>query len=298
MAMFYSVVPYDQPLFRPPGEAHSLIFQVTIGCSWNRCAFCEMYTSKKFRVKCEADVESEITYAARHFPEARKLFLGDGNAMVISTSMMLAHLANLSKNFAKLTRVSAYASPSDLNNKTVEELTALHQAGLKLLYVGVESGDDQVLKAVQKGETFSTTVAGLLKAKQAGINLSVMIITGLGGKHLSNGHAFNSAKIVNEIQPEFLSTLVLSFPYGPEHFRKRFRGDFIPLNTIELLQEQHNFIAHTELNRVIFRSDHASNYLALKGILGRDKHDLLHLLQTAIQNPGIYKLREEWERGL
>jgi radical SAM superfamily enzyme YgiQ (UPF0313 family) len=296
--MVYSVLPYDEPLFRPPSEAHSLIFQVTVGCSWNRCAFCEMYTSKKFRIKKEFETVAEIQLAASLLPDTRKIFLADGNAMVLSPARLKSILEKLSQNFPKLTRVSAYASPRDLSNKTVEELTDLRGSGLKLLYVGIESGDDEVLNAVDKGETRSSIISSLMKAKQAGISLSVMILTGLGGKHLSESHALNSARVVNEIQPEFLSALVLSFPFGTPHFSKRFRGEFIPLTRIELLKEQFNFISATRLHNVIFRSDHASNYLALKGILDRDQSQMLHLLQSAIDKPDCGMLRHEWERGL
>jgi radical SAM superfamily enzyme YgiQ (UPF0313 family) len=296
--MVYSLLNYDEPLFRPPSEALSLIFQVTVGCSWNRCAFCEMYTSKKFRIKKDTDIEAEIKLAASLIPETRKIFLADGNAMVLSTAKLKAILEMLSQSFPKLTRVSAYASPRDLSTKTVDELTELRGYGLKLLYVGIESGDDEVLNAVDKGETRATIVSSLLKAKQAGIGLSVMILTGLGGKHHSRDHALNSASVVNEIQPEFLSTLVLSFPFGTDHFSKRFRGGFIPLNRVELLQEQFSFISATSLHNVIFRSDHASNYLALKGILDRDKSQMLQLLQSAIDKPDHGMLRHEWERGL
>lgn len=295
--MFYNL-PYDEPLFRPPSEAYSLIFQVTLGCSWNKCTFCEMYTSKKFKVKQEQEVFKEIEEASFVYKDIRKIFLADGNAMILSSDKLLRILKQLKDSFPQLNRVSAYARSMDMENKTVEELKALKDAGLKLIYVGIETGDDELLSKINKGETSESISRNLLKAKEAGIKLSVMILTGLGGQKYSIQHAENSGKIVNQIQPEFLSTLILSFPYGVGHYKKRFGTDFEELKTYDLLKEQYDFISQTELNNVIFRTDHASNYLALKGILGRDKKGMLNQLESAINNQNGNGLREEWQRGL
>ncbi|RLD60370.1 MAG: radical SAM protein [Bacteroidetes bacterium] len=289
---------YDEPLFRPPSEAYSLIFQLTLGCSWNKCAFCEMYTSKKFKVKPEEQVMKEIDEMASTGQQVRKIFLADGNAMVLSTGKLLKILDKLKQSFPKLMRVSAYARPMDMENKTHEDLAKLKEAGLKLVYVGIESGDDELLERINKGESSESTVRNLKKLKEAEIKQSVMIINGLGGKLYSEQHAKQSAEVVNKIQPEFLSTLVLSFPYGVEHFQKRFDGKFEEMNTMELLEEQYNFICQTELHNVVFRSDHASNYLSLKGILGRDKENMKSQLESALNNPSGTPLREEWQRGL
>ena len=200
--MFFSPVKYDEPLFRPPSEAYSLIFQVTVGCSWNQCAFCEMYTSKKFRVKPMNEIEDEIKSAENHFQDVRKIFLADGNAMVLSTDKLLNILHMINDAFPKANRISAYASAKDLENKSVEELQKLKEARLKLIYVGIESGDDELLKRINKGETFESTVRNLQKVKAAGVKSSVMILTGLGGKVFSEQHAINSARVVIEIQQE------------------------------------------------------------------------------------------------
>ena len=296
--MFFSPLAYDEPLFRPPSEARSLIFQVTTGCSWNKCAFCEMYTSKKFRVKSENEIIREIEEASAWFPDARKVFLADGNAMVLSSARMLTILDKINAAFGKLARVSAYAGARDLQNKSEAELRELRDAGLKLIYVGIESGDDTLLSLIGKGETFASMEHNLLKAKSAGIKSSVMVITGLGGKVHSRSHAIASAHLVSSVQPEFLSTLVLSFPFGLEHFKKRFGGTFIQMDRDELLRELYLFIEHTTFDGVVFRSDHASNYLALKGVLGRDRARMLEEIHAALENPGMAALREEWQRGL
>jgi radical SAM superfamily enzyme YgiQ (UPF0313 family) len=257
-----------------------------------------MYTTKKFKVKPEDEVFNEIKKMSSVTPEVRKVFLADGNAMVLSTDKLLRILEKLNSSFPGLTRISAYARPMDMENKTQNDLAKLKEAGLKLVYVGVETGDDALLKRINKGETAASTIRNLMKLKEAGIKQSIMIINGLGGMVYSKQHAQNSARVVNKVQPEFLSTLVLSFPYGADHYKKRFEGEFIEMNTRELLEEQFNFISQTELHNVIFRSDHASNYLALKGILGRDKVQMLLQLKTVMNNPNSGVLREEWQRGL
>jgi radical SAM superfamily enzyme YgiQ (UPF0313 family) len=296
--MFFSPIKYDEPLFRPPSEAYSMILQVTIGCSWNKCSFCEMYSSKKFRVRPEEEVFREIQLIREKEYDVRKIFLADGNAMILSTQRLIRILNQLHHAFPKLSRVSAYAIAKDLEYKSVSELTELNEAGLKLIYVGIETGSDELLRLINKGETHWSTRDSLLKAKQSGIKSSVMILTGLGGTKYSEKHAHYSAKLINIVQPEFLSTLVLSFPYGVDHYKLRFSGAFEEMSTMELLKEQHRFISELNVENVVFRSDHASNYLALKGTLSRDKERLLCELETAIHHPDQAVLREEWERGL
>jgi radical SAM superfamily enzyme YgiQ (UPF0313 family) len=287
---------YDEPLFRPPSEAYSLIFQVTLGCSWNRCAFCEMYTSKEFRVKPEEQVLKEISDMAARFPDTRKVFLADGDAMVLSSAKLMRILQALSQHFPRLNRVSAYAMPRNMLGKSPEELRELRNAGLKLIYVGLESGDDEVLEMIGKGESFCSSVDGLLRAHEAGIQSSVMILTGLGGQHLSRQHAERSAALLNETQPHFASTLVLSLPFGRKHFLKRLGRGFDLPDKMGLLDELQTLLEHCDLRETIFRSDHASNYLALKGILNRDKARLLEEIAFARSSPGM--LRKEWMRGL
>ncbi len=296
--MFYPHIAYDEPLFRPPSEAGSLIFQVTLGCSWNRCAFCEMYTSKNFRTKKEEDVFTEINAMQVYGTDIRKVFLADGNAFVLSFKRLSRILDRLNETFPKLRRISAYALPKDILSKTDEELRLLADKGLKLLYVGIETGDEELLQLINKGETYESTSQALIRARRAGIKLSVMILNGLGGRKYSEQHAINSARIVNEIQPEYLSTLVLSFPYGVAHFKKRFGGDFEELTKMELILEMGNFISGLELESTVFRSDHASNYLVLKGILNHDKDKLLKRIAKVLEDPGHAHLRPEWLRGL
>lgn len=291
---------YIEPVFRPPSEARSLILQVTNGCSWNRCAFCEMYTApqKKFSSKRMNDIVNEIQKAAEYYPNTQRIFLADGDAIVLSTRRLLEILNAIQLHFPNVSRVSSYCLPRNVKNKTIDELKELQNAGLKLIYVGAESGDDELLQLIQKGESFQSTVSALEKTQAAGIKSSVMILNGLGGRELSRQHAINSAKLVNETQPHYLATLVVSFPMGDTRFRNHFTNGITLLNQRGLFEEMALFLEHTKLNQTIFRSDHASNYLVLKGVLGRDKQTLLEKLKLAIQTPSDMNLRQEWERGL
>ena len=291
---------YSEPLFRPPSEANSLILQVTIGCSWNHCAFCEMYSApnKKFMVKKESDVFSEIEAAAAFYPETRRIFLADGDALVLSTRRLLAILEKINQCFPNINRISSYCLPRNVQSKTVQDLEQLQAAGLRLVYVGAESGHDELLKLIKKGETFASTVDALQKFHTAGIRSSVMILNGLGGKPYSEQHALNSARLVNETQPNYLATLVVSFPLGQERYLGHFPAGFSLLDQAGLFKEMECFLEHTELENTIFRSDHASNYLILKGVLGRDKQSLLEKVRLVQTEPNKVGLRPEWQRGL
>ncbi len=290
---------YIEPVFRPPSEAGSLILQVTNGCSWNRCTFCDMYTApqKKFKAKQADRVLEEIKSIAAQGYTVKRVFLADGDAMVLSFRRLKQILEWLNHYFPDLQRVSSYCLPRNIKNKTVEELVELKLLGLDLLYLGAESGDDFVLHLVQKGESRATTVEALVKIKSAGLRSSVMILNGLGGRRYWEQHALNSANMVNQAQPDFLSTLVVSFPLGQERLKQYFK-DFDMPGQRELFKEERLFLQHTDLKKTIFRSDHASNYLVLKGVLGRDKAVMLAKLDQAIHHPEAVVLRQEWQRGL
>ena len=291
-------IDYIEPVFRPPSEAQSLILPVTNGCSWNQCTFCEMYTAaqKKFRARDEAQVLEEIRRAGEQLI-VNRVFLADGDALVLPTRRLLAILQAIREHMPEVRRVSSYCLPRNLRKKSVEELKELADAGLKMAYVGCESGDDEVLARVNKGEPFDSSLSALDKLGQAGITRSVMILNGLGGQALSDQHADNSARLMNEAQPEYLSTLVVSFPMGEARFREQF-ADYRPLSQLQLFGEVERLLAGLELQHTVFRSDHASNYLVLKGNLGRDKARLLAQVRSAIEQPQQANLRQEWQRGL
>lgn len=291
-------ISYIEPVFRPPSEAHSLILPVTNGCSWNQCTFCEMYTQeqKKFRARDEAQVLEEIRLTGERMI-VQRVFLADGDALVMPTRRLLTILTAIREHMPEVSRVSSYCLPRNLRKKSVEELKELADAGLGMAYVGCESGDDEVLARVNKGETYASSLSALDKLGQAGITRSVMILNGLGGTVLSDQHADNSARLMNEAQPEFLSTLVVSFPQGEARFRANF-ADFQALNQQQLFVEVERLLQGLELRDTVFRSDHASNYLVLKGTLGADKQRLLAQVREAIEKPQQAHLRQEWQRGL
>ncbi|OHC29846.1 MAG: radical SAM protein [Pseudomonadales bacterium RIFCSPHIGHO2_02_FULL_60_43] len=291
-------ISYIEPVFRPPSEAHSLILPVTNGCSWNKCTFCEMYTQeqKKFRARDEAQVLDEIRLTGEKMI-VQRVFLADGDALVLPTRRLLTILQAIREHMPEVERVSSYCLPRNLRKKSVDELKELADAGLRMAYVGCESGDDEVLARVNKGETYESSLSALDKLGQAGITRSVMILNGLGGTSLSEQHADNSARLMNESQPEFLSTLVVSFPTGEARFREGF-ADFRSLGQQQLFVEVERLLQRLELRDTVFRSDHASNYLVLKGTLGADKQRLLAQVRQAIEQPQQARLRQEWQRGL
>lgn len=288
--MFFQPLHYNEPLFRPPAEAYSAILQVTLGCSWNNCAFCEMYTTKNFKVRPFDDLRNDIRLLAEYYQGVKKIFLADGNAFVLSANRLIPLLQEINSRFGRLQRISSYALPKDILSKSSSELSEIRDLGLKLLYIGIESGDDELLHLVNKGETFASTREAILKAHAAGIDTSVMVLNGLGGVKYSEQHAINSAKLINEVQPKLLSTLTLSLPFGQKHFAQKFRGEYVPQTIVELADELRLFLQHTNLNSTIFRSDHISNNLVLKGTLGKDKEMLLNSIENTIEttNPGIY----------
>ncbi len=259
---------------------------------------CEMYTQpqKKFRARDDNEVLEEIRRCGERLI-VKRVFLADGDALVLPTRRLLAVLQAIRQHLPEVERVSSYCLPRNLRRKSVDELRELADAGLRMAYVGAESGDDEVLARVNKGETYSSTLDALEKLGEAGISRSVMILNGLGGMTLSAQHADNSARLMNATQPEYLSTLVVSFPTGEQRFRAGF-ADFEALDRRALFVEVERLLQGLELEDTVFRSDHASNYLVLKGELGADKARLLAEVRQAIEQPQHAALRQEWQRGL
>ena len=291
---------YVEPVYRPPSEAQSLILPVTDGCSWNRCTFCEMYTApqKAFRARDEAEVVDSIRRTGeRYGAQVRRVFLADGDALVLPTRRLLAYLEAIRTHLPAVHRVSSYCLARNLTKKSVAELKTLADAGLRLAYLGAESGDDEVLARVSKGETFESTRTALDKLGEAGITRSVMILNGLGGEALSAQHADNSARLINATRPEYLSTLVVTLHDAGRRFLQAW-PDWQALSQQGLFREMERFLGALELQRTVFRSDHASNWLVLKGTLGADKARLLAQVRAAIAQPESAPLRPAWLRGL
>ena len=291
------LINYDLPLWRPPSEANSFILQATLGCSFNHCSFCSMYRTKAFAVRPLAPVQAEIQAMARAWPGVRRVFLADGDALAAPTDHLLAILAALRAAFPRLERTSSYALPANLLKKSVDELTQLREAGLALLYYGIETGSADLLKRITKGATPETMVAGLAKAKQAGLKVSATVILGLGGQTYWREHVDATADLVNQVELDYLSTLQLMIdPSIHDEFHRKFREPFQEQDDQALLVEQARLIERLNPPAPLtFRSNHASNALALAGELPRDRERLLAQLRLALT--GAVQLRPEWLRG-
>ncbi len=276
----------EGPVFRPPSEARSFILRVAIGCSHNRCTYCNMYRSVAFRPCTTDEIMRQIDRAARYKQQIRRVFLADGDALVLPTERLLAMLAALRAAFPKLQRVAAYAGPKNLLGKSPEELAALREAGLKLVYYGLESGDEAVLRYVNKGVGAAEAVTAGQKAVAAGMKLSVMVILGLGGQLRTQQHAVDTAAAVNAIRPHMLSALTLMLYRGSELVDEYEAGRFALLSPAQIMGELHRLLAALELpaeHHCLFRSNHISNYLSFAGTLPRDKNRLMAEAATAQQ---------------
>jgi radical SAM superfamily enzyme YgiQ (UPF0313 family) len=291
---------YDLPLFRPPSEARSLIFQVTLGCSWNRCLFCTSYRTKEFRVRPFDEVQRDVVEVSGCYPDTRKIFLADGDPMAAPTDYLVKVLDLMNRRFPSLERISTYAGPTNLTAKTPEELRMLKERKLDLLYLGIETGNDELLKRVRKGATARQIIEGGRKALQAGLRMSAFIILGLGGVDGSYEHAKDSAHVVNGIDPQFLATLTLiPIPDKGVYEERIMGGGFRIIDRKQSLQELRWFVEDLALTDCKFGTEHASNYLPIHGaMLPRDKSRILNLIDKALKetSPGMF--RPEWARGL
>ncbi len=288
------------PLYRPPAEANSFILQVTLGCSYNKCSFCTMYENKDYEVRKLEDIFDEIEVMSRLNPDTKRVFLADGDVLNVDTVHILKILDVLISSFPKLQRVSAYASAFNLLKKSNEELLSLKENKLSLVYYGIESGDFELLKAIDKSIKPSKMIEGLNKASEVGLKISAMVILGLGGKSRSNEHIKNTAALINECKISYLSTLELGFEKNRkdlfyERFEKKL-GKFTFLTQEEMLKEQALLISLINPSKpVIFRSNHASNTFALKGVLPKDKLRLIDELRFVLKNYDLTSTKMSFE---
>lgn len=291
------MIHYDEPLIRPPSEARSLILQATLGCTHNRCAFCVTYQSKQFRARPAEDLFAEIEWAGGHYSEVPRVFLADGDALALSTRRLLEILERLYAALPGLKRVSCYASPGNFAHKSVDDLKRLKGAGLQLLYVGLESGDDEVLRRIQKGYSQDEMVELLGKASAAKLKLSATVVLGLGGPRLSSRHAEQTARLIDRVRPRFASALTLMLaPREPSYAEVFDDPEWRLLDSLEMLAELRTLVKNVERDGIIFRSNHASNYLALAGTFQKSKGAMLARIDAALADPD--RLRPEYWRGL
>jgi radical SAM superfamily enzyme YgiQ (UPF0313 family) len=292
------VIQYQGSIYRPPSEADSLILQATLGCSYNRCTFCSMYQDKPFRVRPIAELRAEIAWARDNLGSVRKVFLADGDALVAKAAFLEELLRELAGAFPELRRVSIYASPQALAVRSVEEMRSLREAGLTLYYLGIESGSDVVLDELQKGVDGQEMIRVALKAQAAGVKLSTMILLGAGSRRHSQEHALESARVVNAVNPRFLSTLVMTPVEGTPLFDSARAGEWEELTPVELAAELRTFLAELSVHGTVFRSNHASNYLTLAGTLAKDQARLVASLDRVLADPSAASFRPRWLRGL
>jgi len=288
---------YEGKLYRPPSEARSFILQATIGCSWNKCTYCDMYRDKQFRIRDITAVLEDIEQARATFgDDIDKVFVADGDALVMNLESWLQILDALRRTFPRLRRVSCYAMATNVLTKTADELSQLRAAGLDLLYIGPESGDDVVLKRIAKGSGFADHAEAAVRAHAAGMQISAIFLLGAGGTERSEEHAEASARLATAMDPEFLAALTLTVVPGTPHARLVDKGKFELPSVRGLLGELRQFVAASAPSDALFRTNHASNYLPVAGRLPRDKDKLVAVLDQALD--GDVPLRPEWSRGL
>jgi len=290
-------VRYEGDVYRPPSEADSWILQATIGCSWNACTYCDMYRAKEFRVRPLGEVLEDVAAArAEYGPDLAKVFVADGDALVMDLDRWEAILAALRTAFPRLRRVSCYAMATNVLAKSPAELRRLREAGLSLLYVGPESGDDETLKRIAKGSTADDHAAAAERAHGAGMKVSAIFLLGAGGVARSAEHALASARLATRMDPRFLSLLTLTVVPGTPIARLEASGRFVLPDLPGLMRELRTFVAEAAPTDAIFRTNHASNHLPLAGRLPRDRDRLLEVLDAALD--GRVPLRPERARGL
>jgi len=291
-------VRYIGKLYRPPSEANSYILQATIGCSWNKCVYCDMYSDKsKFRVRPLADSIADIQMAAERFgDQIEKVFVADGDALIMDLDHWAPILAECRRRFPRLRQISSYAMATNVLDKSDTDLARLAELGLSLLYMGPESGDDRVLKRIAKGSTAAEHIEAARRAHQAGMKLSAIFLLGAGGVDRSNEHARASAELATAMDPEFLAALTLTVVPGTTLAKRCERGRFELPDIHGLLTELRTFVFHTRPSDALFRTNHASNYLPLSGRLPSDRKRITEVLDAAIS--GMVPLRPEWTRAL
>ncbi len=288
---------YDAPLYRPPSEARSLIFQVTLGCSFNECSFCDMYRSKEYSERSWEEVRKEIDLMAANLPDTRRIFLADGDALNLDATYLESILVYIKEKFSKLERISCYAMPMNILKKSPDELKRLNDAGLDMFYLGIETGSDIILKKVTKGATAKTIIKSVKKAKEAGYIMSCMIILGLGGKTYSEDHISGTAKVINACAPHYVGALTLYLENGiKEEFLTKFKEPFHIISDDESLDELYNLIKQIDVdNEIIFRANHGSNAYTIKGTFPQDKQEMLTKIEWMREHPEI--MRPQGLRG-
>jgi coproporphyrinogen III oxidase-like Fe-S oxidoreductase len=280
---------YDYPLYRPPSEAKSLIFQVTLGCSFNKCSYCDMYRTKEYQERSWEEIKMEIDIAAKHMQDTQRIFLADGDALNLSTDRLVQILDYIRAKFPSLERVSCYAMPKNILEKSSEDLRKLHDAGLVMFYIGIETGSDTILKKITKGATSQTIIKACQKAKDSGHTISCMVILGLGGKSYSKQHIEDTAKILSVTSPHYVGALTLHLDNGiHDEFLSKFKEPFLPIDDTDALDELESLVSKMEPSSpVVFRANHGSNAYPIGGTFPQEKQSMLEKISYLRQHPEV-----------
>ena len=287
---------YEGNIIRPPSEANSILLQVTVGCSRNKCTFCGTYRGERFRIKPDSTILEDIEFAASYCQRQRRVFLCDGDALIIPQKRLLKILQAIEKRLPWVTRVGAYANAQSLEMKTPEELETLRSHGLGILYMGLETGDDATLTKINKGATSAKMITMGKKAREAGMKLSVTVLLGIAGRQGSRIHAEETGRVLSAIDPDYVGALSLILIPGTPLFDDLQSGEFVLIEPDEMLAELRTMIASTNLSKGLFHANHASNYLPIKARLPKDKESTLQLIDRALA--GEIALKPEYLRAL
>ncbi|MBA7675257.1 hypothetical protein ES703_83487 [subsurface metagenome] len=290
---------YERMIIRPPSEANSLLLPITIGCSHNKCTFCSTYIGVKFRIRPLEDIKRDIDKVAKNYSwSLRRVFLEDGDAIIAPQRRLVEALKYLKEKFPNLERIGTYATPQASLIKSLDELKELHQLGLKIAYMGVETGDEELLKKINKGATYDQIVEAGRKMKEAGITLSVTVILGLGGPEGSENHALKTARILSDIDPDFAGALTILLVPGTPLHQDWEEGKFTLISPFQSLAELKLIIENANFTDCFFTANHASNYLPIKARLPKQKAEVLKLIDEVLETKDMSRLRPEFTRAL
>ncbi len=290
---------YERMIIRPPSEANSLLLPITIGCSHNKCTFCSTYLGVKFRIRPLEDIKRDIDKVAKNYSRSlRRVFLEDGDAIIAPQRRLVEVLKYLNQKFPNLERIGTYTTPQAVLIKSLDELKELHRLGLKIAYMGVETGDEELLKKINKGATYDQIVEAGRKITEAGITLSVTVILGLGGPEGSKNHALKTAKILSDIDPDFAGALTILLVSGTPLHKDWEEGKFTLISPFQSLAELKMIIENANFTDCFFTANHASNYLPIKARLPKQKAEVLKLINEVLESKDMSRLRPEFTRAL
>jgi radical SAM superfamily enzyme YgiQ (UPF0313 family) len=289
---------YEGDIIRPPSEAYSLLLQVTVGCSHNQCTFCPSFKDKRFRIKSLEEIIEDLQYASRRFGKVDRLFLCDGDALIIPQKRLLEILKAVQKHLPGVRRIGTYGNAKSILRKTVEELCELQEHGLGIVYLGIETGNEELLRKIRKGATCEQIVEAGRRVKEAGITLSATVLLGIGGTEKSMEHAHDTARILTDVDPDFAGVLTVMVVPGTPLDEERKAGAFVLPDTFDLLKELSVILSGARFTNCFFTANHASNYLPIRARMPREQEKVVGLIDEIVRRGDASMLRPESLRGL